>query len=251
MEQTGGAEEAAGERVDHHLEPRGGDAAEARGGLVGTKREHVPPEHRVAQHHGRRDRQCGRDPHARRQRVAEGIGGGHPAVDGRGVVIDRLVVGQPLGRAARHPERAERDDERHEPQGRDRRAVEQADQPAGEDHRAANRHRPPALLDEQRADHARQRDARARREVDATSHDDERHAQRADRHDHRLREDDLEIVVGEEELPRLRRDCEERDDHDEPEERARLGKYATDGFFHDFGRDLDVGAEGGKRFVPE
>ena len=58
------------------------------------------------------------------------------------------------------------------------------------------------------------------REVDPAADDDERHADRADRHDHRLGEDDAEVVGREVALGGAARDREEGHDEQEAEEGA-------------------------------
>jgi hypothetical protein len=84
-----------------------------------------------------------------------GVGRRHPAVDRRGVVVDGLVLGQPLGHAAADAEHAERDDEGRHPQPGHGGPVQEADQPADADRGQGRRGGAPSPLDEEGRDHAR------------------------------------------------------------------------------------------------
>ena len=89
--------------------------------------------------------------------------------------------------------------------------LSEPDEAAGQHGREHAAHGRPAVADRERGDHAGERDRRADREVDAAAHDHERHADRADRHDHGLRQHDPEVVGGEVALGRAARDREEHD----------------------------------------
>ena len=113
---------------------------------------------------------------------------GEELVEAARVDVDLLLVREPFGHAAQDAHRAEGDDERRELHSRDEgaggepRDGERGDPAERRDDRIA------AGLQEARDHHSRQRDARADREIDPAVHDDERHADRGDRDDHRLPE---------------------------------------------------------------
>ena len=132
--------------------------------------------------------------------------------------VDGRLVGEPLGGAARDAQHAERGDERHDAQARDREAVQQADGAAGQDRGQHGDDRRPAVADRERAQHAGEGDRRAHGEVDAAADDDERHPDRAERHDHGLRQDHPQVVGREVALGRSAREREEDDDERQAQE---------------------------------
>ena len=122
------AEEQAGHAVDRELEPRGIDAAGARGGLARAEREDAAAEDGAPQHEGHRrgEQECypdaGREHHPGNRREGDG-----QLVDPGLGRVDRGLAGQPLRGAARNPEHAQGGDERHHPQARDGEAAREAD----------------------------------------------------------------------------------------------------------------------------
>src|ERR1017187_1525534 len=144
------------------------------------------------------------------------------------VAAARAIATQTLRGPPADPQQPERDDERRHPQPGHRRAVQQADQAADADRGQGRRGRSPASEDQEGRDHPRERDRRADGQVDRPADDDERHPQGPDRHDDRLRQDDLEVVVGEEVGARLLGDREEPDDEEKADEGPCLSHDAAD-----------------------
>ena len=188
--------------------------------------------HRVLQHHRRHRRQPDGHPHSRRQRVARRVGRGHPLVDRRALVINGLVVRPPFARTTDHTHRAQRDDERRHPQRRNHRPIHESDDRTSEENKDDSRNRPELALDQQCPNDAGKRNARPRGKIDAAAHNDHRHRDRPDRDDHRLREDDLEIVIGQKELTRFRGQGKQHDHQNEADERPAFREQVFERGFH-------------------
>ena len=108
--------------------------------------------------------------------------------------IDGLITRQPLGRAPGHAHHAERDDEWHHPKTPTTAPLTIPMKSARQDGQHDGRCGGVSLHEQGRPDHAGERHDRANAQIDAAADDDHGHAQGSDGHDHRLRQDDLEIA---------------------------------------------------------
>ena len=133
--------------------------------------------------------------------------------------IDRLVAAEPLRRAAHDAHHAERHDERHHAEPGHNGSVHEADAATRRHEDQHRGDRRPTGHEQLRSEDAAEGNHRADAEIDPATDDDERHPERADGHDDRLRQDVLEVAAGEDELALLGQ-SEQRADEQQPEEWA-------------------------------
>src|SRR5581483_890958 len=135
LHESGQADKQAGKGINQSFLQRHPDAAEAGGGFIGADGEDVATKNGLAHNNRNQAGEGDGDPDSEGQRKQ---GGGrlqrHQMIDGRGGGnVDRLIAGQPFGRAAQDAHHAESDDERgHVETGNDE-AVDQADGAARQD----------------------------------------------------------------------------------------------------------------------
>ena len=109
---------------------------------------------------------------------------------------ERHVVRDDVREREGDVQRAERDDERRQPDQRDEAAVQHAEADAGQDPEQERRQRRDAAGDRQLRHHdLPERHHRPDREVDAGGQDDERLADREHADDHRLLQDEREVLA--------------------------------------------------------
>ncbi len=135
---------------------------------------------------------------------------------------DLAFVRDRLGQSAIGQHRAERDDERNEPQAGDQKTVERAGRDADRDRRAQREQRMPACRKRLRESHAGQRQQRTDREVDSARGNHRGHAQRADADDRCLLGDQRQSIAREKRrlgFEKMTVEPAQREDREQAEER--------------------------------
>ncbi len=199
LHHAGDSEKDAGHGVDADFQEAHADAAQARGGFVGADGKGIAAENRAAHDDGNHDSERGGDPDAHGEwQEMVGIGGGHEVPQPVGGRIDRLAIRQPFGHAAGDAHHAEGDDEGHHAERADDDAIDDADARAHGEHEEPGQQEAVAVQQGGGPDDAGEGHDGADAQIDPAAHDDERHAQAANRDDDRLGEDDFEIGAGEE-----------------------------------------------------
>ena len=115
--------------------------------------------------------------------------------------FDTPLVGEALRGAAHQQHRAERHDERDNPEARDQQSRHGSADRARANRTNGRQRRPAARAQQQRQHYGAQRDDRSDGQVDPAGDDHHRHAERRDAHDDRLARHQLDIGGAEELRP--------------------------------------------------
>src|SRR3954452_12926030 len=228
--EPGQARQRARQRVDLHEVTVDADAGAPRRLLVGADRVRVAPEARPGQQDAEDERDGERDDHQVGHLVEQ-----PPAADRRDELERHVALVDAAGdeqrRAERHPERAERDDQRRDARLGDEEAVQRAPRQAGRERTAQpGEDRAPVVA----ADHVHRLDGddaaeyehRADRQVDAGRDDHVRHPGRDDQEDGGVRGDVARVRSRDEARVLEHREGDDQRHEDEPDPRAGPGHEA-------------------------